>query len=202
MDFLTTLVFGEFNIPLFVFGTILGLVGFATYLLATWRAGLRNGNWPYQSISITYYEAYPTNPCDLRWLFQMFMALSITCIFMICQTWFSVFFVVIPFTIMTLNPSVGEPETKADNPDMKHYYNRWFIPHMIGAFTAIISLCIHPVVCDPCVITHIGLAATVIAVLTTVLLYMKKKTLTYMVEVVSLICAIVTNVTLGICTII
>ena len=112
INFLSLTPFEEYNKWLGLAGLILGVSLFIVYN----RAVFLNYGW-LKSISISYYSVKP------RWLFQMFMWGSILAILCIGQNMMYLL-VGVFFGIMTCNPTVNGG-------------NIYFIPHMIGAITAI-----------------------------------------------------------------
>lgn len=117
-----------------------------------------------KSISQSYYMI------DVRWLFKMFMFSSIFAILCICQ---NVLYVIVGlfFLIMTVNPSVNSGD-------------RYLIPHMVGAISAI-TLCILGM--GICWNLWGMVIATVIDLLITFILLRKDSHLVYVIELVSLI---------------
>jgi hypothetical protein len=116
INFLSTPFFEEYNKWLGLAGLILGVALFIVYN----RAVFLNYGW-LKSISISYYSVKP------HWLFKWFMwgcVLSILCIGQNMMYAIACGF----FAIMTWNPTIERG-------------GRFFIPHMIGAITAI-TLCI------------------------------------------------------------
>lgn len=116
--FLGAYIFGSYSTVAGIIGLAYGLAIFITYLVAVYH-----NNGILKSISISYYY------CNPKWLFQMFMWGAIASILCIGQTWWALV-VAILFGIMTCNPTVNGG-------------NVYFIPHMIGAISAIViaNLC-------------------------------------------------------------
>lgn len=114
LDLITTSFISDENVSFAcaLLGLIFGLCDFAVYVIAQlWNNGVT------KSISITYYS------CKPRWLFQMFMWCAIFCILLLGQ---NLIYAVVGFLfgIMTCNPTINRG-------------NVYFIPHMIGATSAI-----------------------------------------------------------------
>jgi hypothetical protein len=122
LDFLRYSPF-EYNMPVAVVSLIYGVFWFIVYNMYTlWHINdIGKDNRKIKilppSISQTYYMI------DVRWLFQMFMYSSIFSIICIGQSALYVI-VGVMFTVMTVNPSVNSG-------------NKFLIPHMIGAVSAI-----------------------------------------------------------------
>lgn len=116
INFLSIPFFEEYNKWLGLAGLILGVSLFIVYN----RAVFLNYGW-LKSISISYYSVKP------HWLFKWFMWGSVLSILCIGQ---NVIYAIACgfFAIMTWNPTINRG-------------NAFFIPHMIGAITAI-TLCI------------------------------------------------------------
>lgn len=94
-------------------GFIFGLIALIGYLRACYcEFGIL------KSISISYCSVRP------HWLFQLFMVTSIFCILLMSQIWWYGI-VAFLFGLMTCNPRVNEG-------------NIYFIPHMVGAVSAIV----------------------------------------------------------------
>ena len=113
----------EYNMTLAVTALLFGLFCYFVFNIAVlWHInGINKDNrkitkFP-PSISQSYYLIDP------RWLFKKFMWFSIACIILISQN-VGYLIVGILFAIMTVNPSVNSG-------------NIYFIPHMIGAISAI-----------------------------------------------------------------
>lgn len=117
-----------------------------------------------KSISQSYYMI------DVRWLFKMFMFSSIFAILCICQ---NVLYAIVGlfFLIMTVNPSVNSGD-------------RYLIPHMIGAITAITLSILGLGICYG-MWTFVGL--TVVELIITYFLWRKDSSLIYFIELSSLI---------------
>lgn len=116
INFLSTPFFEEYDKWLGLAGLILGVALFIVYN----RAVFLNYGW-LKSISISYYSVKP------HWLFKWFMWGCILAILCIGQ---NIIYAIACgfFAIMTWNPTINRGE-------------KFFIPHMIGAITAI-TLCI------------------------------------------------------------
>lgn len=117
-----------------------------------------------KSISQSYYMI------DVRWLFKMFMFSSIFAILCICQ---NVLYAIVGlfFLIMTVNPSVNSGD-------------RYLIPHMIGAITAITLSILGLGICYD---MWIFVGITVIELIITYFLWRKDSSLIYFIELSSLI---------------
>lgn len=123
MNFLNATPFGAYDKIIGLIGYILGSVNFYAFTILT-----------YQMFGIgvsysKYYYCFPTAKNDflwsrnISWLFKLFMYITIASLIMIGQNYLY-FIVGILFFIMAVNPSVNGG-------------NIYFIPHIIGATSAI-----------------------------------------------------------------
>ena len=163
INFLSFTPFEEYNKWLGLAGLIFGIALFIVYN----RAVFLNYGW-LKSISISYLSVKP------HWLFKWFMWGSVLSILCIGQN--MIYAIACGFfAIMTWNPTINRG-------------NVYFIPHMIGAITAI-TLCILGtyILLHNCLI----IIMTLITIILVVIEYRKAFNLVYWIEVSTLTCLMI-----------